>query len=113
MEAVVRASPWRWYVEVQKIPWSLDPAPGQIRLRIGLILECPSWPVAPSLKETLKSAASRLAEKGSHKIVPLTSFPSFDAAMQLCWQLFDLDSEHTSVKNIDASGEPQVQAVAT
>lgn len=31
--------------------------------------------------------------------------------MQLCWQLFDLDNDLTSLKNMEASGEPQVKAL--
>jgi hypothetical protein len=68
--------------------------------------------VAPALKETLTSAATRLAQDGGHKIIPVPKFPSFDAAMQLCWALFDLDNDLTSFKNIEDSGEPQVKAVA-
>jgi len=79
-------------------------------LTVGVIYECPTWPVQPPILRALKTATSELKRSG-HNVVMLEKFPSFKRATQLSWNFFDIDNECTGFKNIEASGEPWVASV--
>lgn len=109
MESVLQAEPWRLDMSAHRIPW--NPAPLKANLRIGLIQECPTWPISHQVKQVLKSAATRLTHEG-HTVLTLKDFPSFSDALELCWRYFDLDNGRTSFQHITASGEPLIKAVS-
>ena len=91
------------------MPW--HPVENKQSLTIGVILQCPTWPVQPPIMRTLKAATDKLKQAG-HRIVMLDKFPSFKEATDLSWNYFDVDNSCTGMKHIEESGEPLVTSVA-
>ena len=91
------------------MPWHT--VPSKKSLTIGVLFECPSWPISPPLLRAIKTATDKM-EKAGHKVVKLQKFPSFTEAADLTWEFFDIDNEGTGFKHIDVSGEPWVPSVA-
>ncbi|KEF54493.1 amidase [Exophiala aquamarina CBS 119918] len=109
LETVIKSKPWDFDYSAVAIPW--HPVPEQKSLRIGVILECPSWPVAPPILRAMETATKKL-ERAGHKVIKTESFPSFKDATDLAWSFFDIDNSGTGVKFIQDSGEPVVKSVA-
>ncbi|ETI20590.1 hypothetical protein G647_08628 [Cladophialophora carrionii CBS 160.54] len=108
LETVINSKPWNYDYTALAMPW--HPVEEKTTLTIGVILECPTWPVQPTILRALKTATDKLKQAG-HNIVMLEKFPSFAAATELSWNFFDIDNEGTGFKHIEASGEPWVTSV--
>jgi amidase len=108
LETVIKSKPWDYDYTALAMPW--HPVEQKKSLTIGVIWECPTWPVQPPILRTLKTATEVLKKKG-HNIVMVEKFPSFKAATELCWNFFDVDNEGTGFKFITDSGEPWVPSV--
>jgi len=108
LETVIKSKPWDFDYTALAMPW--QEVPKKESLTIGVLVECPTWPVAPTIKRAVTTAAEKLKEAG-HKIVTLDKFPSFKEATELSWSFFDIDNEGTGFKHIEASGEPWVTSV--
>lgn len=108
LQTVIQAKPWNLDYSAVAIPW--HPTPLKKSLTIGVLFECPSWPVTPPILRAIKTATKKLEEAG-HKVVLLEKFPSFAEATQLSWNLFDIDNSLTGFKFIQDSGEPWVPSV--
>jgi len=109
LEAVIRTKPWDFDYTALAIPW--HPVPEKKTLTIGVVLECPTWLVAPPQLRAMKTATEKL-KKAGHNVIMLEKFPSFKEATELSWSFFDIDNEMTGFKHIEASGEPMVTSVA-
>jgi amidase len=105
---VIKSKPWDFDYSAVAIPW--HPIPEKKSLTIGVLFECPSWPVAPPILRAIKTAAKKL-ESAGHKVVKLEKFPSFTETTDLAWNFFDIDNEETGHKFIEDSGEPLVASV--
>jgi len=108
LETVIKSKPWDFDYTALAMPW--QEVSKKESLTIGVLVECPTWPVAPTIKRAVTTAAEKLKEAG-HKIVTLDKFPSFKEATELSWSFFDIDNEGTGFKHIEASGEPWVTSV--
>jgi amidase len=108
LETVTKVDPWKLDYTALNIPWR--PVAKKEALRVGVIVECPSWKVSPPAVRTINSAVSKLAQAG-HSTIMLRDFPSFEEARELAWGIFDLDNETTNFKYIAESGEPWVQPI--
>jgi Asp-tRNA(Asn)/Glu-tRNA(Gln) amidotransferase A subunit family amidase len=108
LETVIGSKPWNYDPTASANPW--HPVPAKKPLTIGVLYECPTWPVAPTIMRAMKTATAKLEEAG-HKIVILERFPSFKEATTLSWEFFDIDNKGTGFKFIDDSGEPWVPCV--
>lgn len=108
LESVIKADPWDLDYTALAVPW--HPIEQRSSLTIGVIFECPTWPVAPTILRALRTATDKLKDAG-HNIVVLDKFPSFKEATELSWKFFDVDNECTGFKHIEASGEPLVTSV--
>lgn len=74
-------------------------------LTIGVILECPTWPVQPTILRALKTATDKLKQAG-HNIIMLEKFPSFTEATDLSWKFFDIDvSSSLGCRNFPIASE--------
>ncbi|KAI1612945.1 amidase [Exophiala viscosa] len=109
LEAVIKTKPWDFDYTALAIPW--HPVPEKKTLTIGVVLECPTWLVAPPQLRAMKTATDKLKQAG-HNVIMLEKFPSFKEATELSWAFFDIDNEMTGFKHIEASGEPMVTSVA-
>ncbi|KIW14421.1 hypothetical protein PV08_07204 [Exophiala spinifera] len=109
LETVIQSKPWDFDYTALAIPW--HPVPEPKSLTIGVVLQCPTWKITPPMLRTMKTAVEKLKQAG-HNMVMLEKFPSFKAATDLSWDMFDIDNEGTGFKNIQASGEPLVTSVA-
>ncbi|RVX73688.1 hypothetical protein B0A52_02578 [Exophiala mesophila] len=108
LQTVIQAKPWKFDYTAVAIPW--NPTPVKKSLTIGVIFECPTFPVTPPILRAIKTATKKLEEAG-HKIVMLEKFPSFAAAAKAAWDFFDIDNSLTGFKFIEDSGEPWVPSV--
>ncbi|KIX96407.1 uncharacterized protein Z520_07673 [Fonsecaea multimorphosa CBS 102226] len=108
LETVINSKPWDFDCTALAMPW--HPVEEKKSLTIGVILECPTWPVQPPILRALKTATEKLRQAG-HSIVMLEKFPSFKEANHLSFKMFDIDNERTGFKHIEASGEPLVTSV--
>jgi Asp-tRNA(Asn)/Glu-tRNA(Gln) amidotransferase A subunit family amidase len=109
LETVIKSKPWDFDYTALAMPW--HPVPEKKTLTIGVLLECPTWPVTPPIMRAMKTATEKLKQAG-HNVIMLGNFPSFKEATKLSWKFFDIDNEGTGFKHIDASGEPWVNSVA-
>ncbi|KAK5192030.1 hypothetical protein LTR47_003487 [Exophiala xenobiotica] len=109
LETVIKSKPWDFDYTALGMPW--HPVPEKKTLTIGVLLECPTWPVTPPIMRAMNTATEKLKQAG-HNVVMLGNFPSFKEATELSWKFFDIDNEGTGFKHIDASGEPWVNSVA-
>ncbi|KAF2491400.1 amidase [Lophium mytilinum] len=113
LKTVIDNDPWELDENVIAVPWrTLTPLSRPIRL--GLIMEDPSFPLHPPLQRTMQSATTAIKE-ASHTIVSIsaTDIPSIYDAAALAWKFFLLDPQKTAVKYIQASGEPWVPSIPT
>ncbi|KAJ9603096.1 hypothetical protein H2200_012391 [Cladophialophora chaetospira] len=108
LETVIKSKPWDYDYGALAMPW--HPVEEKKTLTIGVILECPTWPVQPPILRTLKTAADKLKQAG-HNVILLEKFPSFAEATDLSWNFFDVDNSGTGFKHIADSGEPWVKSV--
>ena len=108
LETVIKSKPWDLDYTALGMPW--HPVEKKETLTVGVILECPSWPVQPTIMRTMKTATNKLKSAG-HKVVMLPKFPSFKEATDLSWNFFDVDNSGTGFKYIEESGEPWVTSV--
>ncbi|KAK8055717.1 hypothetical protein PG993_000944 [Apiospora rasikravindrae] len=111
LQAVIESRPWNRDPTALAIPWRAEVAtsvPG--RLRIGLILEDPKYPIHPPVRRTMESSAQALAQAG-HEILPLRDFPSLETAMDLGLDSFSFDNTVEWKRHIDVSGEPLVPSL--
>ncbi|KAL2428444.1 Amidase [Exophiala dermatitidis] len=108
LESVIKSKPWDYDYTALGMPW--HPVDVKPTLTIGLVLECPTWPIAPTIKRALTTAVKKLEEAG-HQIIVIDKFPSFKEATELSWKFFDIDNEGTGLKHVEASGEPWVTSV--
>jgi amidase len=109
LETVINSKPWNYDYTALAIPW--HPVEKKKTLNIGVIFECPTWPVQPTIMRALKTATDKLKQAG-HNIIMLEKFPSFKDATELSWKFFDIDNSCTGFKHIEDSGEPLVTSVA-
>ena len=108
LETVIKSKPWNYDYSALAMPW--HPVEEKKTFNIGVILECPTWPVQPPILRALKSASDKLKEAG-HNIILLEKFPSFEEATELSWHFFDVDNSGTGFQHIADSGEPWVESV--
>lgn len=108
LETVIKSKPWDFDYTALAMSW--HPVEEKKTLTIGVLYECPSWPVQPTIMRTMKTATAKLKEAG-HNIVMLEKFPSFKEATELSWKFFDIDNKCTGFKHIEDSGEPWVTSV--
>ena len=108
LETVIKSKPWDLDYSALAMPW--HPVPETKTLTVGVLFECPTWPVAPTIMRAMKTAAEKLKHAG-HTIVMLEKFPSFTEATHLSWSFFDIDNAGTGFKFIEESGEPWVPSV--
>lgn len=109
METVITSRPWDLDSTALAIPW--HQVPEKKTLTIGVLFECPSWPIQPPIMRAMKTAAQKL-ESAGHKLVTLNEHPSFKSATDLAFQFFDIDNTGFAVKPIIEAGEPFVKSVA-
>jgi amidase len=80
------------------------------RLRFGLLLEDPTFPLHPPVRATLEEAASRLKDAG-HEIIPLPVEECHLAyALEVVWKFFSLDDSASEV--VAQGGEPPIASRA-
>ncbi|OAP54831.1 hypothetical protein AYL99_11279 [Fonsecaea erecta] len=108
LETVINSKPWDFDYTALAMPW--HPVEQKKTLTVGVILECPTWPVQPPILRALKTATEKLKQAG-HNIIMLEKFPSFKEGNELSFKFFDIDNECTGFKHIEASGEPLVTSV--
>ncbi|KIX03954.1 uncharacterized protein Z518_07507 [Rhinocladiella mackenziei CBS 650.93] len=108
LETVIKSQPWDFDYTAIGMPWHL--VEEKKTLNIGVLFECPSWPVAPTILRTMKTATEKLKEAG-HNIILLDKFPSFKEATELSWEYFGVDNKGTGFQYIEDSGEPWVTSV--
>ena len=108
LETVIKSKPWDLDYTALAMPW--HSVPERKSLTIGVLFECPTWPVAPTIMRAMKTATEKLRQAG-HTIVMLDKFPSFAEATNLSWNFFDIDNAGTGFKFIEESGEPWVTSV--
>lgn len=105
---LVRSEPWVKDALVLPIPWR--EVPGKDRLTIGLLLEDPSAPVAPSIMRALEDAEKKLVAAG-HRIRMIISFPSLEKSEKLVWSYLNTDDSHTSRRQLHESGESTIPSI--
>lgn len=106
---VVDSDPWKLDSDAIFSPWrTVAPKP---KLRLGLILEDPYFPLHPPVLRAVKSAAEGL-QKAGHDIIALTP-PSLKDICLLGFRSFYMDPANTPFKYIAAGGEPVIPALAT
>jgi amidase len=108
LETVIKSKPWDIDYTALGMPWREIEV--KKTLTVGVIYECPSWPVQPTILRALKTATEKLKAAG-HNVVMLTKFPSFKEAMELSVEYFAVDTRGTGMKFIEDSGEPVVKSV--
>ena len=112
LKNVIDAKPWNFDAGALPIPWresivsSVDP-----KMRIGLFAQDPEFPVHPPVTRALNEAAKKLTSAG-FTIVPLSDTPKLTTAVDLCTDYWSLDNQKTSLKFINASGEPLIPSLA-
>ncbi|KAF2811783.1 amidase [Mytilinidion resinicola] len=113
LKTVIDNDPWELDENVLAVPWRTLTPPSR-PIRLGLIIEDPSFPLHPPIQRALQSAATAIKEAG-HFIVPIptTDIPSIYDAAALAWKFFLLDPQKTAVKHVQASGEPWVPSIPT
>ncbi|KAK5050425.1 hypothetical protein LTR84_003706 [Exophiala bonariae] len=109
LETVIKSKPWDFDASARAKPW--DSVSTKSSLTIGLIYECPSWPVSPPVLRSIQTAAKKL-ESAGHKVIPIAKFPSYSEVTELAFGFFDIDNAETGHKFIVDSGEPVVKSVA-
>jgi amidase len=106
---VVGHDPWRLDSSVIYTPWR-SVAPKE-KLKLGFILEDPSFPVHPPVLNTLTRTVEALKAAG-HEVVDLAT-PSARDATVLAFRMFSMDPANTALKHIQASGEPRIPALSS
>jgi amidase len=109
METVIKSSPWNYDPSALAIPWST--VEKKQHLTVGVLTECPSWPVTPPMKRSTRSAVDKLSQAG-HQVVEISHFPSYAEATRLAWESLDIDNEETVFAHIRRSGEPVVKCIS-
>jgi amidase len=80
------------------------------RLRFGLLLEDPTFPLHPPVRATLEEAASRLKDAG-HEIISLPVEECHLAySLEVVWKFFSLDDSASEV--VAQGGEPPIASRA-
>lgn len=108
LESMIKSQPWNLDHTALAMPW--HPVVEKRTLTIGVLFECPSWPVQPPMMRAMKLAAEELKKQG-HVLVPITKFPSFKDAMELSWEFFDIDNSGYGKIPIIEADEPLVGSV--
>lgn len=108
LESTIKSQPWNVDHTALAIPW--HPIAEKRKLTIGVLFECPSWPVQPPMMRAMRLAAEELKKQG-HVLVPISKFPSFKEATEFSWELFDIDNTGLAMKPIIEAGEPPVTSV--
>ncbi|KAL2840078.1 amidase signature domain-containing protein [Aspergillus pseudoustus] len=92
------------------IPWrKLPPVPRDKKLRIGVFIEHPTFPLHPPVRRTMNTATSLLAAAG-HELIPLS--PSETLLMELtevALQIFALDT--AALTHVANANEPIAPAI--
>lgn len=114
--AVLGARPWTHDAQAMPVPFQTSAAAAfdaKPVLRIGLLPVDPAEPLHPPVKRALANAVAALVAAG-HTVVPVALGPytSVDAAAKAAFGFFAIDPTHTSMRNIQASGEPMIKTVA-
>lgn len=116
-KAVLDADPAQYDSSAVSIPYISKPGSTleDLRkrpLRIGLLPEDPAFPLHPPVKRALAEASAALSKAG-HEIIKLPFDPATGAAKAngISFQMFSIDPLDTSMKYIQASGEPPVNSV--
>lgn len=107
-KSVVESDPW--IVDQTVIAAPFHEATPAKKLRLGLYLEDPKFPLHPAILRALKTAVKKL-EAAGHEVIALQNVPSLEEMMVTAMRFFELDGSQTRYKNIDASGEPWIPSI--
>ncbi|KAJ9622813.1 hypothetical protein H2203_006465 [Taxawa tesnikishii (nom. ined.)] len=111
--AVLKTDPSKRDPTASFTPWrSVEKSPGR-KLRLGLIVEDPTFPLHPPVMRALNTAVDKLKEAG-HTIIPLTDkVPNISETLLTAFRFFGMDPKKIVFSHIDASGEPRIPSLAT
>lgn len=108
LESTINAEPWNLDHTALAIPWHT--APRKQALTIGVLLECPSWPLHPPMLRAMRTA-SEMLKKAGHTLIPITKFPSFKEATDLAAGFFDIDNSGYAIQPIIEAKEPMIESL--
>lgn len=108
LESTIKSEPWNKDHTALAIPW--HPVSRKQALTIGVLFECPSWPLHPPMMRAMRTAVETL-KKARHTLVPLPKFPSFKEAADLTMDFFDIDNSGYAMQPIMDAEEPFVRSV--
>lgn len=108
LESTINSEPWNMDHTALAIPWK--PVSKKQALNIGVLLECPSWPLHPPMLRAMRTASETL-KKAGHNLIPITKFPSFKEATDLTMSFYDIDNSGYALQPITEAKEPVVGSV--
>ncbi|KAI6907170.1 amidase family protein [Hortaea werneckii] len=116
MSSVLKFDTWSVDEGVISVPWRALPSHSAgKKLRLGFILEDPSYPLHPAVLRTMKTAIAQLEESG-HQLIPLEpDLPSnvLTDAMKTGFFHFAMDPKQTVLGHITRSGEAVIPSLST
>lgn len=107
---VIDAKPWNYDATALAIPWRADAAADRSKVRIGVMLEDPAYPVHPPVARAIKTSAKKLEDAG-FKVITLNSSPSLKTGTALASDYYSLDNTKTFLDYVNKSGEPIIPSL--